>query len=78
MYPQSMFWNKNKKSRYTHVKLSFTIMYITMGFQGIYILRASFPDEYYKNLVALKLINRFYNCRYWRRRIYSSNIYIRE
>ena len=34
-YPQSMFWFKNKKNRYTPVNPSFT--YIKVGYEGLYI-----------------------------------------
>ena len=42
-YPQSMFWIKNKKNRYTPAYPSFTIKY---GLYGVFIARACFPDEY--------------------------------
>ena len=42
-YPQSMFWNKNKKNRYTPANPSF--FYIMVGFTGVYIARTCFPDE---------------------------------
>ena len=34
-YPQSMFWSKNKKNRYTYIKV---------GFEGVYFTRTCFPD----------------------------------
>ena len=44
-YPQSMFWSKNKKNRYTPAYPSFTIvMYIKMGFTGVFVARTYFPD----------------------------------
>ena len=42
-YPQSMFWSKNKKNRYTPAHPSF--FYIKVGFKGVYITRACYPDE---------------------------------
>ena len=42
-YPQSMFWSKNKKNRYTpHIPQFF---YIKVGFKGVYISRTCFPDD---------------------------------
>ena len=41
-YPQSMFWSKNKDNRYTPAYPSF--VYIKVGFKGVNILRACFPD----------------------------------
>ena len=45
-YPQSMFWSKNKKNRYTpsgaHIP---QFCYIKVGFKGVYIKRTCFPDE---------------------------------
>ena len=43
MYPQSMFWSKNKKNRYTPANPSF--FYIKVGFKGVYITWTCFPDE---------------------------------
>ena len=40
-YPQSMFWSKNKKNRYT---LRTPVFYIKVGFKGVYITRTCFPD----------------------------------
>ena len=40
MYPQSMFWNKNKKNRYTPAYASF--FYIKVGFKGVNIAQACF------------------------------------
>ena len=42
-YPQSMFWSKNKKNRYTPANPSFAI-YIKVGFEGVHISRTCFPD----------------------------------
>ena len=42
-YPQSMFWSKNKKSRYTPAYLQF--YYIKVGFKGVFIARTCFPHE---------------------------------
>ena len=39
--PQSLFWIKNKKNRYTPVYPSFAIL----GFKGVHISRTSFPDD---------------------------------
>ena len=44
-YPQSMFWSKNKKNRYTPAYPSFA--YIKVGFRGVNIARTCFPDETY-------------------------------
>ena len=44
-YPQSMFWSKNKKNRYTPANPSFTTLYIKVGFKGVYIIRTCFRDE---------------------------------
>ena len=41
-YPQSMFWSKNKKNRYTPAYPSFC--YIKVGFKGVFISRTCFPD----------------------------------
>ena len=41
-YPQSMFWSKNKKNRYTPRIPQY--FYIKMGFKGVYISRTCFPD----------------------------------
>ena len=41
-YPQSMFWSKNKKNRYTPAYPSF--FYIKVGFKGVYFSRTCFPD----------------------------------
>ena len=40
-YPQSMFWSENKKNRYTPAYPNF----IKVGFKGVFIARACFPDE---------------------------------
>ena len=40
-YPQSMFWSKNKKNRFTPAYPSFSIK---VGFRGIFIARRCFPD----------------------------------
>ena len=42
-YPQSMFWSKNKKNRYTPANPSF--FYIKVRFKGVYITRTCFHDE---------------------------------
>ena len=41
-YPQSMFWSKNKKNRYTPAYPSFAD--IKVGFKGVYITRTCFRD----------------------------------
>ena len=41
-YPQSMFWSKNKKNRYTPCIPQFC--YIKVGFEGVFISRTCFPD----------------------------------
>ena len=38
-YPQSMFWSKNKKKRYTPINPR------KWGSRGVYIARTCFPDE---------------------------------
>ena len=43
-YPQSMFWSKNKKNRYTPDYPQF--FYIKVGFKGVHIAQTCFPDEY--------------------------------
>ena len=43
-YPQSMFWSKNKKNRYTP---AYQFYYIKVGFKGVYIARTCFPDDIY-------------------------------
>ena len=42
-YPQSMFWIKNKKIRYTPAYKS--INHIKVGFEGVYISRTCFPVD---------------------------------
>ena len=42
-YPQSMFWSKNKKNRYTPATTIF--FYIKVGFKGVFIARTCFPDD---------------------------------
>ena len=37
-YPQSMFWSKIKKNRYT-------FYYIKVRFKGVFIAQTCFPDE---------------------------------
>ena len=37
-YPQSIFWSKNKKNRYTPC-------YMKVEYKGVYITRTCFPDE---------------------------------
>ena len=41
-YPQSMFWSKNKKIRYTPANPIF--FYIKVGFKGVYFSWTCFPD----------------------------------
>ena len=41
-YPQSMFWNKNKKNRHTPVSPSFFC--IKVGFKWVFISGTCFPD----------------------------------
>ena len=41
-YPQSMFWGKNRKNRFTPANPSFT-QYIKVGYKGVYITRTCFP-----------------------------------
>ena len=41
-YPQSMFWSKNKKNRYTPCIPQF--FYIKVGFKGVDASRTCFPD----------------------------------
>ena len=43
-YPQSMFWSKHKKNRYTPANPSF--FYVKVGFKGVFIARTCFPDVY--------------------------------
>ena len=44
-YPQSMFWSKNKKNRYTvHTKV-----FIKVGYKGVFISRECFPDQMYNH-----------------------------
>ena len=45
-YPQSMFWSKNKKNRYTPTYPSFLY---TSGVKGVYITRTCFPDGLWFN-----------------------------
>ena len=40
-YPQSMFWNKNKKNRYTSAYPSFTVK---IEFEGVYFTRICYSD----------------------------------
>ena len=40
-YPQSMFWNKNKKKRYTPANPSF--FYLKVGFKWVYFHEHVFP-----------------------------------
>ena len=45
-YPQSMFWIKNKKNRYTPENLRSFFFYIyKSAFKGVYVSRTGFPDE---------------------------------
>ena len=58
-YPQSMFWSKNKKNRYTPVKPQF--FYIKVGFKGVNISRTYFPDDIYDQLICPSLsLGRFH------------------
>ena len=41
-YPQSMFWGKNKKSRYTPALPQF--YYVKVGFKGVYFSWTCFPN----------------------------------
>ena len=42
-YPQSMFWSKRKKNMYTlHTPV---LLYIKIGFRGVFIARTFFSDE---------------------------------
>ena len=50
-YPQSMFWSKNKKNRYSPVNPSFSIM-IKVGFKGVFIARTCFPDAITRLLIT--------------------------
>ena len=50
-YPQSMFWSKNKKNRYTPANPSF--FYIKVGFKGVYITRTCFHD------VETKMVHKY-------------------
>ena len=55
LYPQSMFWSKNKKNRYTpayplvcyinvgYIYIHTQVCYINVGYKGIYITRTCFP-----------------------------------
>ena len=43
VYPQSMFWTKNKKTRYTPDYPSFTIE--KWGVKGVLIARTRSPDD---------------------------------
>ena len=42
VYPQSMFWSKNKKNRYTPAYPSFLYKVV---FKGVYIAQTCFHDE---------------------------------
>ena len=43
-YPQSMFWSKKKKIDVPpHTPV---LLYIKVGFEGVYLSRTCFPDEY--------------------------------
>ena len=49
-YQQSMFWNKNKKIRYTFADPRLLPnyppnYYIKLGYKGVYISRTCFPDD---------------------------------
>ena len=43
-YPQSMFWNKNKKKRYIPVNPQFYMHYTKVRFKGVYISWSCFYD----------------------------------
>ena len=43
-YPQSMFWRKNKKNRYTYPCIT-QFYYIKVGYKGVFISRTCFPDD---------------------------------
>ena len=54
-YPQSMFWSKNKKNRYTPAN---PFYYIKVGFKGVFIARICFPDVWLAEKIDhIKLIN---------------------
>ena len=42
-YPQSMFWSKNKKNRYTPVPPQ--SYYIKVGYKGVYFTLTCYSDE---------------------------------
>ena len=57
-YPQSMFWSKNKKNRYTPAYPSFATS--KWGSRGIYITRTCFPDV--QMLPHIRMLeNQFHN-----------------
>ena len=58
-YPQSMFWSKNKKNRYTP-RIS-QVYYIKVGFKELYITRTCVPDEKVSN-VWPKDLHLHYSC----------------
>ena len=43
-YPQSMFWSKNKKNRYTLTCIP-QFYYMKVGFKGVFITRTCFPGD---------------------------------
>ena len=51
VYPQSMFWGKNKKNRYTQYIPQFC--YIKVGYEGVYISRTCFHDD--RDFTTLKI-----------------------
>ena len=48
-YPQSMFWSKNKKNRYTPVLIC------KSGYKGVFIARICFLDDMYCT-ISFKLV----------------------
>ena len=50
-YTQSMFWNKNKKNRYTPTNAIF--FYIKVGFKGVYFSWICFPDALHVCVIVL-------------------------
>ena len=50
-YPQSMFWSKNKKNRYTPAYPRYC--YIKVGFKGVYITRTCFPDDAFQVAITM-------------------------
>ena len=50
-YPQSMFWNKNKKKK-VYPSIS-QFCYIKLGLKGVYIPRTCFHDEKEKKMTQV-------------------------